>query len=53
MVWERLQLTMTTFRKKEMWLENTMTGGRSRDEDKMAGDSRRTVKGRGVEVHVS
>lgn len=30
-----------------------MTRGRSGDEDKMVGDSRAMVKGRGVEVHVS
>ena len=55
-VWERLQpkrRTLTTLRKGAMRLENTMTGGRSGDEDKMAGDSRGMVKGRGVEVHVS
>lgn len=56
MVWERLQPkwgTLTTLRKREMRLENIMTGGRSGDEDKMAGDSRGTVKGSGVEVHLS
>lgn len=35
-----------------MRLESRMTGGRSGDEDKRAGDSSGTVKG-DVEVHVS
>lgn len=55
-VWEILQLkrrTLTTLRKRGMRLENIVTGGRSGDEDKMAGDSRGTVKRRGVEVHMS
>lgn len=39
-MWERLEpkwRTLTYLRK--LWLENTMTGGRSGDEDKMAVDS--------------
>lgn len=55
-VWERLQpkrQILTTLRRRETWLEKPMTGGRSGDEDKMAGDGRGVVKGKGVEVHMS
>lgn len=51
---ERVQLkwsTLTTLRKREMWLENTITGGNG-DEGKMTSDSRK-VKGRDVDVNVS
>lgn len=35
-----------------MQLKNAMTGGRNGDEDKMAGDSRGTIKGRGAEMYM-